>query len=1122
MTNRTIKSNGVTFVDMSDKRKLEVHISSNLPTIQIYDNNTNNYTPDWSKTNLTLEVRVYLDANDITDKITTFTWSGVGGISSGTKYTIKSNVLSPITSIQTYSCEVVYDGLSARSQMDFTRVENGSNGTVGAILGSYNTLAELKATHPTGEKGDTYLVQGELYVWCLDNNDWQNVGNIQGPAGYTPIKGIDYFDGVDGQNGKDGVSIAWQGDLPAPPSSPKLNWVYRNTTDHTVQIYNGTNWELMVLDGSDGSDGTPGSNGLSVFITYNDSATTPSTPTGNGTTNGWHTNATTSAIWMSQKVAENATSGTWGTPIKIKGENGTTYYTWIKYADTPTSGMSDSPDGKTYMGIAYNKTTVTESTNYSDYNWSLIKGTNGVDGINGRTYYTWVKYADDVNGTNMSDNPDGKYYIGLAYNKSTATESNTASDYQWSLFRGSDGIDGKNGTPASVVHITPSALYFKSTNGQNGTFTPQYIYLYPQFQTVTYSNWQYSTDGGITWKSVSGINGLSVATYNSVANSLRIERSLSLYTNSVTSISFRCNSNNSAIYDIVSIAKIYDIVDLQVGGTNLIPHSKMDKIPTSWAGGNGFAMVTEDGYQCARLDGVIGASIAPNVNITDKMSLMDTNQEYTVSAWVKVVNYVAGTTNPFFALYFSGYKASDNTWLGATNIKESGDLGRFNNAGWKKITWTLKFDSPMSRMLFYVYVRDMTGTLFIRDIKVEKGNTATDWSPAPEDIIAASSNTSVMLSNETHLFIANPDGTPIDDTVTLDVVGYQGATQKPTTIGTITGTVTGLTATISNNNTTNTKIAVTVAATLVQDKGILTIPVTVEGRTINKMFSWAKTKNGADGKPGDDAVTFKVFSENGYILSKDTQRITLQTFAYAGSIKITADATYQWYTVSNGVDTIITGATGPFYDVVHSDITFRNVYKCIMTFDGIEYADSVTIEDKNDLVTTFTTKPTSYSAGDIWVIGTDISASDMPVGVTYGEILKAEHANTTYSKEDWIPATRYDQILKELKDDVSKYDQFFSFDSSTGLNIKAVDANGNASQFSTTLSSDSLSFNQNNEAIASISGSKMHIKEVEIISPLTVTGKYSSNTMLQAPTINLGGFSLIIESNGSLSIISNN
>ena len=49
----------------------------------------------------------------------------------------------------------------------------------------------------------------------------------------------------------------------------------------------------------------------------------------------------------------------------------------------------------------------------------------------------------------------------------------------------------------------------------------------------------------------------------------------------------------------------------------------------------------------------------------------------------------------------------------------------------------------------------------------------------------------------------------------------------------------------------------------------------------------------------------------------------------------------------------------------------------------------------------------------------------------------------------------------------------------------------------------------------------MHIKEAEVESPLTVTGKYSGETMLQAPIINLGNFSLVVENNGSLSIVSN-
>lgn len=75
-------------------------------------------------------------------------------------------------------------------------------------------------------------------------------------------------------------------------------------------------------DGKDGKDGTNGTNGLSVWITYHDGTTTPATPTGNGTLNGWHTDLTAAVVWMSQKVAASATAGAWGTPIRILGEKG--------------------------------------------------------------------------------------------------------------------------------------------------------------------------------------------------------------------------------------------------------------------------------------------------------------------------------------------------------------------------------------------------------------------------------------------------------------------------------------------------------------------------------------------------------------------------------------------------------------------------------------------------------------------------------------------------------------------------------------------------------------------------------------------------------------------------------
>ena len=62
-----------------------------------------------------------------------------------------------------------------------TNGQDGKDGTSVTILGSYNTLAELQAAHPTGNTGDGYMVGGDLYVW--NGSAWEDVGTIQGPQG---------------------------------------------------------------------------------------------------------------------------------------------------------------------------------------------------------------------------------------------------------------------------------------------------------------------------------------------------------------------------------------------------------------------------------------------------------------------------------------------------------------------------------------------------------------------------------------------------------------------------------------------------------------------------------------------------------------------------------------------------------------------------------------------------------------------------------------------------------------------------------------------------------------------------------------------------------------------------
>ena len=183
---------------------------------------------------------------------------------------------------------------------------NGAEGVAGADGVSIRWQGTF-AEHPENpENGWAYYNSTDKKSYVYQGGTWYQMT----------------VDGNDGIDGNDGLSITWQGESTSAPSNPQVNWVYKDTDNGIVYIYTGTAWEVMTYDGNDGIDGTDGSNGLSVFITYNDSEDKPNAPTGDGTTNGWHTDCTDYVIWMSQKIAENATSGEWGTPIRIKGEKG--------------------------------------------------------------------------------------------------------------------------------------------------------------------------------------------------------------------------------------------------------------------------------------------------------------------------------------------------------------------------------------------------------------------------------------------------------------------------------------------------------------------------------------------------------------------------------------------------------------------------------------------------------------------------------------------------------------------------------------------------------------------------------------------------------------------------------
>lgn len=80
----------------------------------------------------------------------------------------------------------------------------GNDGTGVTILGSYASLEDLKSEHPTGNIGDSYIINGNLYVWSSTVQDWNNVGTIQGPQGPQGPQGVIGPQGPEGPQGPKG------------------------------------------------------------------------------------------------------------------------------------------------------------------------------------------------------------------------------------------------------------------------------------------------------------------------------------------------------------------------------------------------------------------------------------------------------------------------------------------------------------------------------------------------------------------------------------------------------------------------------------------------------------------------------------------------------------------------------------------------------------------------------------------------------------------------------------------------------------------------------------------------------------------------------------------------------
>lgn len=159
----------ITIIDITDGKQAKAYITSNQPSVVVYDpNNTSSpYTPNWASNNLILTPTVFIDNTQIglTDTGLSITWTrqagsgAIGDLVAGENVsngilTVSNNVLSAISSgIVTYICTIKYTdpdtGIEASDvvSMSFSLVKNAS---------------ELKDCVISGEQVFTYNGEGTL------------------------------------------------------------------------------------------------------------------------------------------------------------------------------------------------------------------------------------------------------------------------------------------------------------------------------------------------------------------------------------------------------------------------------------------------------------------------------------------------------------------------------------------------------------------------------------------------------------------------------------------------------------------------------------------------------------------------------------------------------------------------------------------------------------------------------------------------------------------------------------------------------------------------------------------------------------------------------------------------
>lgn len=350
--------------------------------------------------------------------------------------------------IEEYDNEI--SDLSVNWYVDDILKETKDSLSLNYILQDKSIKIELKILDKLGE----ILATNLIYITSYKDG----VDGLQGPQGLPGKSSYTHIAYADSETGE-GFS--------QNPDNKVYIGIY--TDNNQDDSNNPQDYEWSLIKGAQGPQGIPGKDGNFTHFAYmntidnSDNSFTTSisvqeevnnfvylgqyTDKNESDSNNWQ-----NYIWTKIK-GEQGQKGDQGVQGP-KGDNGESSYTHIAYSNSADGSLDFSTNiyqNKQYMGVLVDRN-VQDSTNYQDYQWSKIKGEQGIkgdqgvpgkNGIDGRTTYFHTAFANSSDGSVdfSTTNYENKEYLGQ-YTDFVEADSTNYRDYQWTKIKGEQGPKG--------------------------------------------------------------------------------------------------------------------------------------------------------------------------------------------------------------------------------------------------------------------------------------------------------------------------------------------------------------------------------------------------------------------------------------------------------------------------------------------------------------------------------------------------------------------------------------------------------------------------------------------------------------------------------------------------------